>query len=166
MLIKKKRSQFEGVARHFALVSDNDGITILGFASRPLLAQCLCISFIASTVEGMQEPKKVNCTSEVRQLIAVQDHISISRSCASIITSQLLHLYVAAIIMISNYNDHHDQHHHCWHLCSPLAPSLHTFCGHCTWKEKITPRGKPSQNLLSKQSLSKFFTPSPFPHKP
>ena len=37
---QKKRSQFECVARHFALVSDNDGITILGFASRPLLNAC------------------------------------------------------------------------------------------------------------------------------
>ena len=111
MLIKKKRSQFEGVARHFALVSDNDGITILGFASRPLLNACA--SLLLHQQWGMQGPKEVNCTSEVRQLIAVQDHISISRSCASIITSQLLHFYVAAIIMISNYNDHHDYHHHC-----------------------------------------------------
>ena len=56
---------------------------------------------INSVVGEMQGPKEVNCKSEVRQLIAVQDHISISRSCASIITSKLLHLFVVAIIMIT-----------------------------------------------------------------
>ena len=60
--------------------------------------------FYCINSRGMQGPEEVNCTSEVRQLIAVQDHISIWRSCANIITSQLLHLYVVAIIMITMTN--------------------------------------------------------------
>ena len=154
MLIKKKRSQFEGVA----LVSDNDGITILGFASRPLLAQCLCISFIASTVEGMQEPKKVNCTSEVRQLIAVQDHISISRSCASIITSQLLHLYVAAIIMtnITIVNT-------CAVLWHPLCT---LFVGIVPEKKRLHLGANLVRTFCQNSHCPNFSPPPPFPTSP
>ena len=160
MLITKKRSQFEGVARHFALVSDNDGITILGFASRPLLNACASLllhqQWWGDAGTRRSELHKwgaaVNCCAKPHFNIKIM---------YKLITSQLLHLFVVAIIKITMTNIT------IVNTCAVLWHPLRTlFVGIVPEKKRLHLGANLVRTFCQNSHCPFFFTPSPFPHKP